>query len=147
MRKLIVILFLLVASYTFAQTNLYTETYTTVVRDSIAIAGSTDAGSDWFTNNGYDKIEVIINNGVAWYSFMLADPCHFYTKFKVAMEGSDTTLSVQGYYSSTVNITIPVYTASSVLAWKLDFGGDQTTYGASASPSMIMFRGYYKRDL
>ena len=78
---------------------------------------------------------------------MLETPVKHYTKFKVALEGSDTTLTVQGYYSSTVNITIPVYTASSVLAWKLDFGGDQTTYGASTSPLMIMFRGYYKRDL
>jgi len=147
MKKVILIVLLLIATVSFAQTDLYTETYSTVVRDSVALAGSTDAGSDWFTNAGYDQIGVLFFNGVYWYEYMIAAPVKHYSKLRIYIEGSDTTVRVQGYYSSVIPVTVPVWTTSSTKTYALDFGGDGSTIGVCTSPCMVQMRGYYKRNL
>ncbi len=147
MKKLMLIVLLLVATVSFAQTDLYTETYPTVVRDSVALAGSTDAGSDWFTNVGYDQIEVLIFDGAYWYSYMVAAPVKQYQKLRVYIEGSDTSVMIQGYYSATVSITLPVWSTSSTKVLSLNYGGDTGTIRAITSPAYVQMRGYKKRDL
>lgn len=130
MKKLIIsiVLFLALVSVTQAQSPwkwnyLYCADYAgTDVRDTIAVNGSTDAGSGWFTGKGYDKLFLQVYNGTAWYMYQVAVPSKLFTKFKVNMEGSDTTLSVLGYAPDGQSITLPIWTTSSVMAWTLDIG-------------------------
>lgn len=146
MKKLIVILLLLVAGISYGQ-NMVEDTYG-IYTDSIAIAGSTDAGTTWFKSKGFDYIYVQIFNGAIWYQFELAgNDLKTFDKFKVNMEGSDTTLSVLGNTNDKnagdISITLPIWSTSSVRVYSLDFGSGGT-FGASASPIVVRFKGGYK---
>jgi hypothetical protein len=124
-------------------------------RDTIALAGSTDAGTSWFLNKGYDKLFVEVFDGALWWTFEVAVPTKTWTKFMVQCEGSDTTLRVRGYDPDGVSVQLPmIYQNSSTwVTHTLNFGGpndgtsDPTRITVCASPVLIKFRGYYKRDL
>lgn len=149
MKKLIVIALLLIAGASYAQ-NLVEDTYG-IYTDSIAIAGSTDAGTTWFKNRGYDKIYVQVFNGAIWFEFeVAASDLKTFDKFKLQMEGSDTTVSVVGNTNdpnaSDISVYLPCWTTSSVMSYFLDFG-DGGTYGKASSPLVVRFKGVYKRNL
>lgn len=152
MKKLIFVILFAVAFIMNANAqNLYTATYTSVIRDTVAINGSTDAGSDWFTNKGYDVIYAEIFNGTYWYTVEVDYPCKNLQKIKAYMEGSDTTLMIQGYLETAMSVSLPLKngyyapslstfnTSSYLPLWYLRLGGTTAFY--------VAFRGYYKRNL
>lgn len=148
MKKLLVILLMLISASAFSQ-NMVEDTYG-IYTDSIAIAGSTDAGSSWFKNKGFDKVYAQIFNGSIWYEIEIAtDAIKTFDKFKVQMEGSDTTISIvantNDKNASDISVYIPVWTTSSVKAYSLDFGNGGA-YGTSTSPLVVRFKGLYKKD-
>lgn len=149
MKKLIIIALLFVSSISFAQ-NMVEDTYG-LYSDSIAIAGSTDAGTTWFKNKGFDKVFVQVFNGSVWFQFEVASPdLKTFDKFKLQMEGSDTTVSVIGNTNDPnagdISVYLPLWTTSSVMSYFLDFGSGGT-FGTSASPLVVRFKGVYKRNL
>jgi hypothetical protein len=154
MRKLLVTaLFLLFVGSAFGQ-NLYTETYSTVIRDTITIAGSTNQGSDWFKNKDYKTVFVEIYNNGFWYSAKLLN-CN-YTKFAVNWGATDSTLYVVGYsggsQSEGVSVMIPfsninAYSTSTsemeyIYKWSMKHGDG--TLPKAVSPMFIRFRGSYQ---
>lgn len=94
--------------------NLKCSTYTSNTEDSIAIAGSTDAGSDWFMpgSESGDNIWLEVHNGTNWYTYLVDYPSQIPAKFKVEMEGADTTLTVQGSVGGQ-NIVLPLKSINS----------------------------------
>jgi hypothetical protein len=149
MRKFIVIILMLVSGFAYSQ-NMVEDTYGGY-SDSIAVAGSTDAGTTWFLNRGFDKVYVQIFNGSKWIEVEVAsDGLKSFSKFQVEMEGSDTTLRVEGYTNDAnatdIAINLPIWTTSSVKAYTMDFGGDGSTLGAVTSPFVVRFKGLYKRN-
>jgi len=149
MKKLFIIVLMFVTLPMFAQ-NMVEDTYGGY-SDSIAVAGSTDAGTTWFLNRGFDKVYAQIFNGVKWIEVELAtDAIKSFDKFQVEMEGSDTTLRIEGNTNdanaSDIAINIPVWSTSSTKVYTLDFGGDGSTLGAVTSPFVVRFKGVYKRN-
>lgn len=140
MKKIIfaIVLFFAVVSISQAQ-NLYSATYTTNIRDTIAVNGSTDAGSDWFTNAGYEDVWVEVYNGAYWYTCKVDANCKNISKFKVAMEGSDSTVMVQGYLENGQAVTLPLKNGSITNIYVLDLTVTTAYY--------VAFRGVYRRDL
>lgn len=105
---LLVILFISFVLSANAQ-NLYCETYTTNVRDSITVAGSTNAGSDWFTNSsGKDNIWLQVYNGANWYAYKIDFPCHILSKISAYHWGADSTLGVLGYMYNGQSVLLPL---------------------------------------
>jgi hypothetical protein len=113
MKKIIIALFVLFVSVGVANSQyLNCSTYTSNTEDSIAVSSSTDAESDWFmTKGGFKSIWVEIYNGTFWYTYEIAYPVNIPARFKVAMEGSDTTLTVQGYIGAQ-SIVLPLKSQS-----------------------------------
>lgn len=147
MKKLLVILLMLISASAFSQ-NMVEENG--LYLDTVLIAGSTDAGSTWFKNKGFDKVYLQIYNGSKWYQIEVAgNDLKTFDKFMVQMEGSDTTISVlantNDKNASDISVYIPVWTTSSVLAYSLDFGNGGA-YGTSTSPLIVRFKGLYKKD-
>ena len=145
MKKLILVILLLVASVSFAQ-NMLQDTDGSYI-DTVLIAGSTDAGTTWFKSKGFDVAYVQVFNGAIWYEFEVAVNVSQFDKFKLNMEGSDTTLSILGNTNDKnagdISITLPVWSSSSTKVYSLDFGNGGT-FGTSASPIVVRFRGSYK---
>lgn len=141
-----------VSGVAFSQ-NLFTETYTTLCADTILIpGGSTDGGSDWFKNKSFDKIYCEISNGTKYFQYELATGnLKQFEKFKVAMEGSDTTLTIEGLTNDAtapdVSVVIPVFSTGTTYSYKLDFGGDGTTLGVATAAFIIRFKGLYKKNM
>lgn len=123
MKKIILViaLFILSVAYANAQ-NLYCETYTTVYRDTVAVNGTTDAGSDWFKNAGYSDVWLQVNNGDKWYSVQVDRDCHSIQKLKMIMEGSDTSVSVAGYLENGQTVILPLKNGSVTNIWAIPFG-------------------------
>lgn len=111
MKKLLIVIALFLLSYVAvnAQTNLYCADYAgTGIRDTLAVAGSTNAGSGWFTNKGFKTIEVLAHNGTDWFSFTVDYDCSSVTKFKVMHYGADSTLGVYGFMGGSQSILLPI---------------------------------------
>lgn len=88
--------------------NLPCSTYTSVLEDSVAVSGSTDATSDWFTTKGNVKeLWLEVYNGVNWYTCKIEYPGEIPSMVRVSMEGSDTTLTVQGLLNGQ-NVCLPI---------------------------------------
>jgi hypothetical protein len=108
-----------------AQTSLfYTETYTTVTLDTVAVAGSTNAGSDWFTNptdKPYNDVWLEAYNGTKWLTFKVAYDCKNVTKFKAYHYGADSTIAVRGYVG-TKEIDLPLWSSYSGYVYSEDLG-------------------------
>lgn len=148
MKKLLVLLLMLITVSAYSQ-NLVEDTYG-IYTDSIAIAGSTDAGTTWFKNRGFDKVYAQIFNGAKWFEIELAtDAIKTFDKFKVNMEGDDTTLTFLGNTNdpnaTDISIILPVWSTSSTMVYSLDFGNGGA-FGTSASPIVVRFKGVYKRN-
>ena len=150
MKKILVLVLLLMATIGYSQ-NLFTETYSTLCADTAAVSGSTDAGSDWFKNKSYDKVYLEISNGTKYFQFEIATAnLKQFEKFKVEMEGSDTTITIEGYTmdgtAPDVSVVLPCYTTSNTYSYKLDFGGDGPTLGAVTTKFIVRFKGLYKKN-
>ena len=125
---LIAILFLVVGfansqDKIWSYTSLYCADYAgTDIRDTVDVNGSTDAGSGWFTGKSYDDIYLRIYNGTAWYLYKIGCPGNLYSKYKVYMEGADTTISVAGYGTDAQPVYLPIMTSQTVFTFSLDIG-------------------------
>lgn len=146
MKKIILSLVLFVSflSLSYSQTNLFTATYSTVICDTVAINGSTAAGSDWFTNKGYDEIYLEYALAEAstsiFYTCKIAYPTKDILKIKAYSSG-DTTISVQAYLGGGATVTLPLFTTGTqTIANYVDPNTVTTGF-------LIRFKGYYKRNL
>lgn len=137
MKKLFLAILFIAALFTVsANAQLLTcSTYTSNTEDSIAIAGSTDAGSDYFTNDGYNEVWLQVHNGVGWYAYKLNYPTKHVSYFSVDMEGSDTTLTVLATTGG-IDVIVPLtaITGSTIWTNTLDITG--------VTPFRIRFRGF-----
>lgn len=115
------------------------STYVANTEDSIAVSGSTDAGSDWFSMNGNKEVWLEVSNGTFWYTYKIDYPVEQLKYLKVEMEGSDTTLTVQGYTGGQ-NIVLPLCSINSTSVYIniLDIGAT-TRY-------RIKFRSFQNRS-
>lgn len=100
----------------------------TDIRDTISVAGSTDAGSGWFTGKSFDDLYLRIYNGTAWYLYKVGVPGNLYPKYKVFMEGSDTTISVAGYGPDGQSVYLPILTSPTAQTYYLDIGATSAFY-------------------
>lgn len=135
---------------------LKTETYPTVYRDTITIVGSTNQGSDWFTDAGYKQIYVEIYNNGIWYSAEVELEGRTFSKYAVNWLATDSSLYVVGFTpSSQVTghaVALPLKNINAttsgapeyVYKWGLKYG-DGTKIQA-VSPFFIKFYGTYKGE-
>lgn len=155
--KKIILIFVLALIVMFAvnevkaQSLLYCETYSTTTRDSVTIAGSTDAGSQWFTNAGYEQVWFAIYDGALWWTFKIDYPCRRVQKFMIQMEGGDTTLRAVGYLRGGESVQLPIVyqTASTWQTYKLDFSGAgdaATPISTITSPFWVQMYGFKKGE-
>lgn len=128
MRKSIIAIFALVLIlFAFSNLNaqsLYCADYAgTGIRDTIAVAGSTNAGSGWFLNAGYKEVWVEVYNGTQWFTAKIDYPLASIDKFAVNHYGADSTLSIVGYTSGSLSIGLPLcfeeYQGYNPYRWKV----------------------------
>ena len=112
----ILTLILIVGFFAFAGKNdtgtnagmLYTATYTSVYKDTVTVNG-TNAGSDWFTNSSaYNDVWVQVYNGAFWYTAKIDFPCRYITKFKVQLQGADSSVTVAAFLGGDMTINVPL---------------------------------------
>lgn len=108
-----------------AQTHqFYTQTYPTVTLDTVAVAGSTNAGSDWFTNptdKPFSEVWLEVYNGTKWTTYKVAYDCKDVSKLKMYHYGADSTIAVQGYIGGKT-IEMPLWTGPNTYGYTLDLG-------------------------
>lgn len=140
--KLVLFTLILIALVIGAQKsdaqNLPCSTYTSNILDTVAVSGSTDAASDWFTNAAYKTIFLEIYTGAIWYTYEIDYPCQTVNKFKINMEGSDTTVTVLGdVYGVSVTLPLKACAISST-----SVSGDTFTLDIGATTAYwVRFRG------
>jgi len=145
MKKIILtlILFAGFASIGYSQL-LYSATYSTLTNETLLVAGSTDAGSEWFTNDGYDVIYIELASALASTSLYKAYKIDFPTKglqkIKAYMEGDDSTVYVIAYEEGGASVQVPlIVTGFGTLSYTIDNG--------ATAGYLVRFRGFFKRNL
>lgn len=141
MKKIILLTLLVFLTFGFAnaQKDLYTETYPTVIRDTITVSGSTNAGSDWFINKGYSTIDIIAHNGTDWFLFTVDYDCKDISKLMVMHYGGDTTLGVYAYTGGSRSVLLPLkYGYKTTPMYKFDA---KAIVGATTTRWFIQMKG------
>lgn len=122
MKKIIfAIAFLFVFVLSLNAQNLYRETYSTLIKDSIAVS-STNAGSDWFTNDNKNNnnIWITIHNGADWFAYKIDFPCQLVSKLKAYHYGADSSFAVMGYLYNGISVLLPIkYGAATTPKYKI----------------------------
>ena len=128
-RKIIFVTILLFTVFVFTNesksqtTLLYTETYSAITLDTVGVAGSTNAGSDWFTNSTdkpFSDVWLEAFNGTKWVTYKVNYDCKNVTKLKAYHYGADSTIAVRGYIGAK-EIDLPIYTGGTNI-YSIDIG-------------------------
>jgi hypothetical protein len=138
MKRLIFVMLIFFGFVLYANSqNLFTVTYSTLTKDTIAI--TTNGGSDWFSNEGYQHIWLEVWNGTSWLTFEVDYP----TKTVYQISGyfwlADSSISVLGKLEGGISVKLPIRTTATTRAYSVSL--------VTCSACWVRFRGYYNRDL
>lgn len=142
MKKLIFLSLLLIAFVVPGNAQLlYNGTYTTLTVDTMLVAGSTDSGTDFFTNAGYDEIWIELASAIAsttlFKTYRITYPMKDVQKLKAYMEGDDSTVYVIVYGKAGESLQVPIETTGiGTVAYTIDNG--------ATAGYLVRFRGFYK---
>lgn len=123
MKKIIfaILLVIGITAYANAQNLLCADYAGTDVRDTISIAGSTNAGSGWFLNStGASTIYAQLWNGTMWVAVKVNFDCKYVTKLAAYHWGADTTISIYGYMYNGQSVALPLEVGYNTFNWKAD---------------------------
>lgn len=107
------------------------------VQDTVVLAGSTSAGSRWFSVNAgnADALFLEIYNGTFWRTYEIDYPIKLMNSVRAYINGADTTVKVQANMESAY-ICLPLKVTAGTLVNDIDYGGALTI----TSPALIRFK-------
>jgi len=105
------------------------------IQDSVALAGSTSAGSRWFPVSGGDAIFLELYNGAYWRTYEIDYPPSLMNSVRVFINGGDTTVKVQANMEGAF-ICLPLKVTAGTLVNDIDYGGALTI----TSPALVRFK-------